>query len=129
MDPVVTWSCDLVSTQMSHGPGNIGDTIADLVYQHGTMATGDFSGARTDLYQDMSDFITDPEVNYLKRMEILDEDQLQMDNCMRRKAHEEQATRTLFEDRQERYKCTTKKKGVSTVRKGTWASNNNKKDS
>lgn len=46
---------------------------------------------------------------------------------MRREAQEEQASGVLFEDPQERHKCTTKEKGALATKKGTRASNNNKK--
>lgn len=91
------------------------------------MATRDFSIERTDLYQDMIEFIMDLGVKYFKTMVIQDEDQLQMNTSMRRKAQEEQATGTLFEDRQERQNFTTNEKGTLSVGKGTQASNNNKK--
>lgn len=64
------WFRDLVSTEMGQGLRNIGDTNAYLAHKHRAMESRDFYGARTDLYQDVSEFIIDAKVNYFKRMEM-----------------------------------------------------------
>lgn len=59
MDLVVTWSFDLVSTQVGQGPSNMVYTDVNLVFQHGDMGSRAFGRARTDLFEGINEFIID----------------------------------------------------------------------
>lgn len=87
---------------------------------------GDFSGARPNLLHDVSDYILDLEMNYFKRLETHNEEQLWMDNTMQRTTRESQANGILFDERQDRRKLAARDKNEATSSKGARVSSEKK---